>query len=196
MTLERMHVSERESTPRAGINVKEDVGRMKNEVEVVLKRGGEVVSERKQNNLVTTIGRNYVGDAWTGRTDVYALDTGSGFIAVGNGSSILDVSQSGLGNELSQESGGRMLVQSVSRADSASGVEFSCTFSTSGAVGLGIDEVGLFGTGYDTDETTLLTPSLAPDTGALVARAVISGASIDKTESDTMDVSWRLTYAP
>jgi hypothetical protein len=159
-------------------------------------RDGTIVSERLQNNLIMTVGENYVGDVWRGRVNVYALDTASGLIAVGTGSTILNAGQSGLNAELLEISGGRMKVDTVTRADTSSGLSLACTFSTSGALDDAIAEVGLFGKGYDDDETTLLTPTYEPNTGALIARAIISGAAITKSDADEMTVTWYFAYAP
>ena len=177
-------------------SVKEDV-KPKNFVNIVQHNDdGTIVSERLQNNLVMTIGENYVGDVWRGRSNVYALDTSSGLIAVGTGSTILNAGQSGLNSELLQISGGRMIVDTITRAETGSFLSLACTFNTSGALEDAIAEVGLFGKGYDDDETTLLTPTYAPDTGAMIARAIISGAAITKSDADNMTVTWIFAYAP
>lgn len=180
------------------VHFAEDCGKFKNRVEIILRDAftGEIKDYRNQVNVVTTIGRNFVGDNWIGRSNVYQLDTSSGLIAVGTGSATLAVGQSGLGTEVSQASGGRSVIGTVARANSASGLQLGVTFYSSGANATGINEVGLFGKGYSTDESTLLTPTLAPNTGALVARANVSGTGINKTSSDTLTVNWYLSYAP
>ncbi len=149
---------------------------------------GELVDE--VHNEITTVGRNWIGDRFRGRVGVSGIDTTNCYLAIGYSGGATTADMSALVDEAPIGSIGRTLIGSTYRDVTGSTIYITTWFYTSGGLGP-IQELGLFGTGYASDEVTHKPVSVEAGSGLLIARAIKDVTN--HNNGDNCSVEWRMT---